>query len=181
VPRAINAGSSSDPPRRRVEGRVVAPQLRERFRPQGRVQRKLKLAPARYPVLDRPRNVRLCRECGSPGARKKNQLCKRCTQKRHRNRMRRTGRGFERQLADLGYPSYAVYLRSLHWMEVRARQPKTPCVRCGRRASQLHHQTYERLGDERPEDLAWLCQICHRVVHRKPNNDLRVVSVADPR
>ncbi|MGH2369964.1 MAG: hypothetical protein ACRDI2_17430 [Chloroflexota bacterium] len=33
-------------------------------------------------------------------------------------------------------------------------------------AAEVHHLTYERLGDELPEDLAALCAPCHRGAHK---------------
>lgn len=35
-----------------------------------------------------------------------------------------------------------------------------------RNRPQVHHRTYERLGDERPADLTVLCQRCHRLFHQ---------------
>ena len=40
------------------------------------------------------------------------------------------------------------------------------CQACSRRDTTLdvHHNTYENYGDERPEDLVVLCRSCHQKV-----------------
>lgn len=65
---------------------------------------------------------------------------------------------------------YAEYLRSPHWRQFRKSAEKhLPKVcPCGaRRGLHLHHMTYERLGRERLEDVAWLCGDCHHALHRE--------------
>jgi hypothetical protein len=65
--------------------------------------------------------------------------------------------------------SYYSYLKTDHWRDVR----QAALVRAGHKcqlcsATQLlevHHNTYERLGCERPEDLVVLCDRCHTVFH----------------
>ena len=59
---------------------------------------------------------------------------------------------------------YERYIRSTKWRKRRARfactHPKI-CT-CGSNESlQLHHRSYERLGNELDQDLMWLCQPCH--------------------
>lgn len=39
------------------------------------------------------------------------------------------------------------------------------CYLCRGLAEQAHHLTYERLGNERQEDLMALCRRCHEAVH----------------
>lgn len=36
---------------------------------------------------------------------------------------------------------------------------------CLRYSTAAHHRTYERLGDEKDEDLIGLCDLCHKYVH----------------
>jgi hypothetical protein len=71
-----------------------------------------------------------------------------------------------------------VYLRSEHWRETRAAALERAEHRCQvcNSAKQLdvHHRTYERLGEERPADLTVLCRTCHDRHHRNYN----VVSLA---
>jgi len=61
---------------------------------------------------------------------------------------------------------YISHLKSAKWraireglFELRGRK----CEVCGRAAKRLevHHLTYERMGDEIPEDLRILCYCCH--------------------
>ena len=63
---------------------------------------------------------------------------------------------------------YEKYLRTGHWRRFRkhaARHLEQRCP-CGARSNlQLHHMTYERLGKERLEDVAWLCGNCHQKLH----------------
>lgn len=69
------------------------------------------------------------------------------------------------KLQSLGYERYADYLLSVHWVEMRRRMLAGRRCGCGARATQLHHLTYERLGDELPTDLEPLCERCHRGRH----------------
>lgn len=39
---------------------------------------------------------------------------------------------------------------------------RMPCTRCGHQKSVGHHESYDR-----PLDVTWLCQPCHKVRHRE--------------
>ena len=72
------------------------------------------------------------------------------------------------------YPeSYLEYLRSPSWKR-RALEAKRAanhrCQVCGKRSSWLdvHHLTYERLGQEWASDLVAVCRACHDEIHEKP-------------
>ena len=70
----------------------------------------------------------------------------------------------------LGFKSYAAYLRSNHWEQVKRRYRESDRPQrcpCGARAADLHHLTYERIGREELTDLIALCRDCHRKTHRK--------------
>jgi hypothetical protein len=72
---------------------------------------------------------------------------------------------------ELGFSSYADYLRSEHWLEVKAayrRNPNFPktCLICQEPLFQLHHRTYRRIGREKLTDLIPLCQVHHLEVHQ---------------
>lgn len=74
-----------------------------------------------------------------------------------------------RRLRQLGYGDYRDYLLSPAWSDVkrRYRQSDLPQM-CGCGATtelEMHHKTYERVGEERLEDLAPMCSPCHRVLH----------------
>lgn len=77
---------------------------------------------------------------------------------------------FWRRLRRLGYVSYQDYLRSPHWRRLRAAY-RASCLRqdcycCGEAENtDLHHKTYERMGEERFADLIPLCERCHSLVH----------------
>lgn len=92
-------------------------------------------------------------------------------EERERTREERMRRAAEAtmQLQRGGAGSYRRYLQSAHWGERRAAALKYAnhqCQRCGSsRYLQVHHKTYERLGDERLSDLMVLCDACHVDVH----------------
>lgn len=61
---------------------------------------------------------------------------------------------------------YTKHIASPEWARIRderVRLDQGKCTRCGRSDLRLevHHRTYERLGDERIEDLETLCVLCH--------------------
>lgn len=73
---------------------------------------------------------------------------------------------------------YREYLDSSHWESLRERKLSIggrQCERCGRRAHltakgnwaglQVHHRTYDTLGDESLDDLEVLCSQCHESHH----------------
>lgn len=67
--------------------------------------------------------------------------------------------------------SYDDYLKTPHWQETRAAAIARAGGKCSMCSSterlQVHHNTYERLGGERPEDLAVVCRPCHAKHHGK--------------
>lgn len=67
------------------------------------------------------------------------------------------------------HTSYDKYLASKHWQEKKARYQKIyvkNCVVCGKDDRlHLHHMTYARIGNERLDDLCYLCDKCHSYVH----------------
>lgn len=72
------------------------------------------------------------------------------------------------RLQRLGFESYPAYLRSTTWKrkraEYRASGRPMECA-CGANRVQLHHLTYERIGDELLDDLQPLCAECHAMAH----------------
>jgi len=72
-------------------------------------------------------------------------------------------------MPDLIPHSYADYLQSTEWRVRRADALEAAgfrCQRCGHMYGlDVHHVTYERLGNERPEDLVVLCRVCHAELH----------------
>lgn len=67
---------------------------------------------------------------------------------------------------------YRRYMESEEWEATKAwwrrhRGPKRRrCQVCHDRHYDLHHRTYDRLGDERLRDLVPLCRRHHQAVHR---------------
>jgi len=65
---------------------------------------------------------------------------------------------------------YTEYLRTPEW-HYRRRQmiqaAERKCQNCGRYSHLLnvHHSSYERLGNEDPDDLVVLCASCHHGQH----------------
>jgi hypothetical protein len=68
---------------------------------------------------------------------------------------------------------YAAYLATTEWRARRIsiiRRDKKRCTECGsKRRLQVHHKTYERVGEELPEDLITLCDDCHCKAHGLPS------------
>lgn len=64
-----------------------------------------------------------------------------------------------------GWSSYADYLQSDHWRQVRSLALERADYRCQICNSKFrldaHHRTYERIGAEFPEDVTVLCHDCH--------------------
>lgn len=64
---------------------------------------------------------------------------------------------------------YLQHLASEKWAAFRDRiieDRGAKCERCGLRGSvQVHHKTYRRLGNEKPEDVSLYCKPCHAFIH----------------
>jgi hypothetical protein len=66
---------------------------------------------------------------------------------------------------------YEEYLQTPYWKrrrEDKLRAVGRTCQLCNRGSVTLdvHHRTYERLGNELDEDLTVLCRDCHSIYHR---------------
>lgn len=66
---------------------------------------------------------------------------------------------------------YEAYLASELWAQRRSatiRAAKGVCQCCEHfPATQVHHITYERIGNERASDLMAVCTFCHELLHGK--------------
>lgn len=66
-------------------------------------------------------------------------------------------------------PQYEEYLHSTEWRSKRAlvlKRSSGECEGCGlSRATQVHHITYARLGNEMLFDLVAVCDECHERIH----------------
>ena len=76
-------------------------------------------------------------------------------------------------LIDLKNLPYNEYLKTDHWKSVRKdalKRSKYRCQLCNNNTSlQVHHRTYENLGNEHYGDLIALCQTCHEKHHNIPS------------
>lgn len=77
------------------------------------------------------------------------------------------------RIAELRAMDYrAEYLHTPEWKVTRRSAifaANHRCQRCGLRVRLLdvHHLSYDRLGDELPADLVVLCRPCHKLQHRE--------------
>ncbi len=63
--------------------------------------------------------------------------------------------------------NYYEYIKSDEWKKLRKsvlRRDNELCI-CGGKATEVHHKTYARLGNEPLSDLVSLCRNCHQNVH----------------
>lgn len=67
---------------------------------------------------------------------------------------------------------YKNYLKTSHWKFKRIeiyRKYDRRCTKCGKaiqlRDANVHHLTYDRVGNEEDSDLTLLCIKCHKEVH----------------
>lgn len=80
----------------------------------------------------------------------------------------------------LGKPDYYEYIQSGEWREkaeAAKRRSGQRCQVCNRPRSEVtldaHHRTYERLGEELPEDITVLCRGCHELYETNRRNGNR--------
>jgi|SRR6185295_14794952 len=81
-----------------------------------------------------------------------------------------------RMLLEMGFASYAAYLRSQLWASIRRRVYEIKggwCYLCGRQATELHHNRYHLadLEGRRLRYISPICRGCHHGIefdgHRK--------------
>ena len=77
------------------------------------------------------------------------------------------------RLSELRAMPYADYLTTPEWAETRQDvldRAAFKCQLCGRNGGLLHvhHNSYEHLGEEYPEDMIALCAGCHTHYHEVP-------------
>lgn len=79
---------------------------------------------------------------------------------------------------------YLDYLDTPEWGAQRRQARDRTNGRCARELPgtprhigpfHTHHVSYEHLGDERPEELEYLCEACHRAEHRPRNRSKRAL------
>lgn len=65
--------------------------------------------------------------------------------------------------------NYQAYIASQTWFQRREKHlgQNPACFVCETRSRlHVHHNTYERLGDEADRDLVTMCESCHMLAHR---------------
>lgn len=69
---------------------------------------------------------------------------------------------------------YLRYLKSYDWQVKRQRALKAAdwrCQVCNSEISlEVHHRTYDNIGDEQPSDLTVLCHECHELFSKRRQN-----------
>lgn len=66
---------------------------------------------------------------------------------------------------------YDKYLNSEHWRNLRTKiayQRNFTCEKCNKKVISkyhIHHLTYDNIGNEKDEDLMFLCENCHNKIH----------------
>jgi len=81
----------------------------------------------------------------------------------------------------LNYPNYFDYIKSNEW-RIKAEEAKARagncCQVCNRSRAEVqldaHHRTYERLGNELPEDITVLCRDCHQLYEDKKRQESKI-------
>ncbi len=71
-------------------------------------------------------------------------------------------------LGALQYTSYAEYLETPHWQRIREAMLWLAGERCqvckSQKGLEVHHASgYSCLGNETPDDLIVLCNLCHKL------------------
>ncbi len=65
---------------------------------------------------------------------------------------------------------YKDYLRTEHWETKKLEALERSHHKCqicgGTERLEVHHNTYENKGNEKPEDLIVLCKKCHKINHK---------------
>jgi len=102
------------------------------------------------------------------GVNPKHRICPRCAKVREADlQSLRKKKG--RRLTEADRKRYHAYLRTDQWQERRRRalvRAKHKCQLCSSKFTlQAHHRSYERIGQEKPEDLIVLCSRCHEKHH----------------
>jgi len=71
----------------------------------------------------------------------------------------------------LGFENYKEYLKSSLWYERRDLMLSLYpfCYVCKGKAEQVHHKSYDNIGNEGKRDLISLCRKCHKKIHGVKN------------
>lgn len=106
-----------------------------------------------------------CEECSNKFEADRSRILSSARQRREQ------GSAQEREWLDhIRRMPYPEYLKTSHWQQVRRWALKNAEYRCqlcnaDNRRMDVHHRTYERLGQERATDIFVLCSNCHEKFH----------------
>jgi 5-methylcytosine-specific restriction endonuclease McrA len=87
----------------------------------------------------------------------------------------------------MGAHAYLDYLDTPEWLARRKRARERADGQCARQLPgqprhvgpfHTHHLSYDHVGDERPDELEYLCERCHRAEHAPRNQDKRALEEA---
>ena len=100
-------------------------------------------------------------------------LCGECTElrlERHNEECRTARLAQQARVAQLRKMPLVQYLKQPEWQVRRVQALMRARYRCKMDANHdatldVHHNSYENYGDERPEDLVVLCRACHQKFH----------------
>lgn len=89
------------------------------------------------------------------------------------------------RLTELRTMPYRDYLRTTEWRRTRAAALHRAAQACSLDVThtaglEVHHRTYERLGEELPGDVVVLCRECHRIHHAHHGRPRRSAPVRSP-
>lgn len=131
---------------------------------------------------------KVCEDCGAAlywtsrthmnGEKWEPEICNDCHRKRQKALSKKTDddntafyRQQENYVKALKALPYAEYLKTEHWQSLRKKALKKASYRCqlcnAKVPLDVHHRTYERLGQEYLADVIVLCRECHRKFHDK--------------
>jgi len=92
--------------------------------------------------------------------------------KKPRKKYKRTTEEPPPDIEQIVRPDYKEYINSERWRIKSTEAKKRAGWRCqvcnttgNFRTLHAHHRTYDRLGNERPEDITVLCERCHTFFH----------------
>ncbi len=91
---------------------------------------------------------------------------------RHRKLQRSFQASRQQNYKKSGHPVwYGAYLKTAHWQRFKERYRKSGrpryCTICGEGRYEIHHRTYERVGQEKLDDVIALCRTHHLLAHKR--------------
>lgn len=89
-----------------------------------------------------------------------------------RAKTKKSLKGVKFTTEELRQMPYEQYLLTEHWQKIKktaCKRVQYKCEKCGQNPGRgrlhVHHLTYVNRGNEKPEDLQVLCDVCHKKEH----------------